>query len=495
MATTSVTSDVKGFELADLGKKRIEWANQSMKVLQIIRKEFIKNQPLKGFRVSACLHITAETANLMRLAGRRRRRRLCASNPLSTQDDVAASLVRDYSIPVFAIKGEDSDTYYRTSWPPSITSRSSPWTTAPTWSPSSTPSARTRIGERDRRHRRDDHRRHSPARHGQGRRPAISPSSPSMTPTPSTFRQSLRHRTVDHRWHHPRHRLPVRRDRSSSSPVTAGAAAASLPAHAALGAEVIVTEIDPIKALEAVMDGFRVMSMEEAAKLGDVFCTVTGNKNVLAKQHFELMKDGAIISNSGHFNVEIDIPALEKMSSSKRTTRDFVEEYSLKDGRRINLLGEGRLINLAAAEGHPGIRDGYEFRRSGAGLRVHGEELFVAGKEGLHRSGGSRQARSQAETGVARHQDRPLDLRAGRISGELERRNINQLSVISCQFHEGRRKPPFFFLTTPDASAGGTVENTLALQRREPCPIKFFAALPMAHTRDGLWPLRLPKCF
>ena len=209
------------------------------------------------------------------------------------------------------------------------------------------------------------------------------------------------------------------------------------------GAEVIVTEVDPTKALEAVMDGFRVMSMAEAAKIGDVFCTVTGNKSVLTKEHFELMKDGAIISNSGHFNVEIDIPALETMSSSKRTTRNFVEEYSLKDGRKINLLGEGRLINLAAAEGHPAQRDGYELRRPGALGRVHGEELQEAGEDGLQSSRGTRQARREAEAGVDGNQDRPAHAGAGRVSGRVERRNVEQFSVVSCSVSQFSRLVQF----------------------------------------------------
>src|SRR5208337_1483911 len=196
------------------------------------------------------------------------------------------------------------------------------------------------------------------------------------------------------------------------------------------GAEVIITEIDPTKALEAVMDGFRVMSMDEAAKIGDVFCTVTGNKNVLARQHFELMKDGAIISNSGHFNVEIDIPALEKLSSSKRTTRTFVDEYTMKDGRRRRPSGVG---------------DGYELCRPGVFLRVHGEEPRVVGKKGLPGSGGTRQTRGQAQAGIARHQDRPLNLGAGRIPGQLVGRNVGL--DVSSQFSEGRRQPPACFVS------------------------------------------------
>ena len=185
------------------------------------------------------------------------------------------------------------------------------------------------------------------------------------------------------------------------------------------------------------MDGFRVMSMTEAAKMGDVFCTVTGNKNVLAKEHFELMKDGAIISNSGHFNVEIDIPALEKMSSSKRTTRNFVEEYSLKDGRKINLLGEGRLINLAAAEGHPPSVMDMSFADQALSCRVHGEELQDAREERVPRPGRTRQARGETEAGIDGHQDRPAYARAGRVSGGVVGRDL----VLSSQHsvRTGRR--------------------------------------------------------
>ncbi len=324
MSTTStqVQCDIKGIEFADLGKKRIEWANQSMKVLQIIRKEFIKNQPLKGMRIAACLHVTAETANLaicLRDGGADVV--LCASNPLSTQDDVAASLVRDNGIQVFAIKGEDNDTYYN-----HILAAL-------------------------------DHKPHITMDDGADlvsvlhtKRQDALESVIGGTEETTTGRYGTGQSTIDGIIRATNFLL------AGSKFVIAGYGwcGRGLASRArGNGAEVIITEIDPTKALEAVMDGFRVMSMPEAAKLGDVFCTVTGNKNVLDKEHFEVMKDGAIISNSGHFNVEIDIPALESLSSSKRTTRTSVEEYSLRDGRKINLLGEGRLINLAAAEGHP----------------------------------------------------------------------------------------------------------------------------------------------
>ncbi len=353
MATTSISSDIKGLELADLGKKRIEWANQSMKVLQIIRKEFIKNQPLKGVRVSACLHVTAETANLMiALRDGGADVALCASNPLSTQDDVAASLVRDYSIPVFAIKGEDNDSYYShimaaVDHKPQFTMDDGADLVSVLHTKRTAELGNVIGGTEET--TTGVIRLRAMAKEGVLRYPIVAVND---ADTKHLFdnRYGTGQSTIDGIVRATNFLL------AGSKFVVAGYGwcGRGLASRArGAGAEVIITEVDPTKALEAVMDGFRVMSMEEAAKIGDVFCTVTGNKNVLAKQHFELMKDGAIISNSGHFNVEIDIPSLEKLSSSKRTTRNFVDEYSLKDGRRINLLGEGRLINLAAAEGHP----------------------------------------------------------------------------------------------------------------------------------------------
>jgi len=353
MATTSISSDIKGLELADLGKKRIEWANQSMKVLQIIRKEFIKNQPLKGIRVSACLHVTAETANLMiALRDGGADVALCASNPLSTQDDVAASLVRDYNIPVFAIKGEDSDSYYShimaaVDHKPQFTMDDGADLVSVLHT-KRTAELENVIGGTEETTT-GVIRLRAMAKEGVLRYPIVAVND---ADTKHLFdnRYGTGQSTIDGIIRATNFLL------AGSKFVVAGYGwcGRGLASRArGAGAEVVITEVDPTKALEAVMDGFRVMSMEEAAKIGDVFCTVTGNKNVLAKQHFALMKDGAIISNSGHFNVEIDIPSLEKLSSSKRTTRTFVDEYTMKDGRRINLLGEGRLINLAAAEGHP----------------------------------------------------------------------------------------------------------------------------------------------
>jgi len=340
-------------ELADQGKRRIEWANQSMPVLQSIRKEFIKNQPLKGIRISACLHVTSETANLaITLRDGGADVVLCASNPLSTQDDVAASLVRDYSISTFAIKGEDNDSYYShilsaLDHKPHLTMDDGAdlVTIALTkrqdvvdgiiagTEETTTGVIRLRAMAKD----------------GALRYPIIAVND---ADTKHMFdnRYGTGQSTIDGVVRCTNMLL------AGSKFVIAGYGwcGRGLASRAnGMGADVIVTEIDPTKALEAVMDGFRVMSMAEAAKIGDVFVTVTGNKNVIAKEHFDVMKNGAVVANSGHFNVEIDIPALEKLASSKRATRDFVEEYALKDGRKIYLLGEGRLINLAAAEGHP----------------------------------------------------------------------------------------------------------------------------------------------
>jgi len=355
MSTTpaQINCDIKNIDLADMGKKRIEWANQSMKVLQIIRKEFIKNQPLTGIRISACLHVTAETANLgIALRDGGAEVVLCASNPLSTQDDVAASLVRDHGIPVFAIKGEDNESYYShilaaIDHKPHITmddgadlvnvlhTKRQDAIDGVLGGTEETTTGVIRL--------------RAMAKEGVLRYPIVAVND---ADTKHLFdnRYGTGQSTIDGIIRATNFLL------AGSKFIVAGYGwcGRGLASRArGAGAEVIITEIDPTKALEAVMDGFRVMSMTDAAKIGDVFCTVTGNKNVLTKDHFEHMKDGAIIANSGHFNVEIDIPALEKMASSKRTTRSFVEEYSMKDGRKINLLGEGRLINLAAAEGHP----------------------------------------------------------------------------------------------------------------------------------------------
>ena len=348
-----VAGDVKDLGLAEAGKRKIEWANQQMPVLQIIRKRFIKEQPLKGIRLAACLHVTSETANLaITLRDGGADLVLCASNPLSTQDEVAASLVKDYSIPTYAIKGEDNATYYAhlnatVDHKPQITmddgadlvtlllTKHKHLVSDVIGGTEETTTGVIRL--------------RAMAKDGTLKYPVIAVND---AETKHFFdnRYGTGQSTIDG---------IIRATNlliAGLRIVVAGygwcGKGVAMRAKG-LGADVIVTEINAVRAIEAVMDGFRVMPMAEAAKIGDIFVTVTGNKSVLAGEHFERMKDGAVICNSGHFNVEIDIPALEKMSSSKRTTRNFVEEYSLKDGRKINLLGEGRLINLAAAEGHP----------------------------------------------------------------------------------------------------------------------------------------------
>ena len=354
MSTISqIKGDVKNLDLADQGKKRIEWANQSMKVLQLIRKEFIKHQPLKGVRVSACLHVTSETANLaITLRDGGADCVLCASNPLSTQDEVAASLVRDYNIPVFAIKGEDNETYYQhilaaLDHRPQITMDDGAdlVTTLLTKRPGDAVGV---IGGTEE------------TTTGVIRLRAMAKEGVLPYPVIAVNDAQTKH-MFDNRYGTGQSTIDgvVRCTNvllAGSKFVVAGYGwcGRGLAMRArGMGADVIVTEVDPTRALEAVMDGFRVMSMTEAARIGDVFVTVTGNKSVIAREHFELMKDGAVLANSGHFNVEIDIPALESMASSRRATREFVEEYAMRDGRKIYLLGEGRLINLAAAEGHP----------------------------------------------------------------------------------------------------------------------------------------------
>ena len=345
--------DVKDVRLAKAGQARIEWAANQMPVLAQIRERFRREKPLKGQRLSACLHVTTETANLaivLRDGGAQVA--LCASNPLSTQDDVAAALVKEHKIPVFAIKGEDQKTYYRhlvqaLEHRPTMTMddgadlvtmvlkerRELIHGIVGGTEETTTGVIRLKAMEKDRvlgypivavndadtKHLFDN-------RYGTGQ---------------STIDGILRATNLL---------------LAGSRFVVAGygwvGRGVALRARGA-GARVIVTEVDPTRALEAVMDGFEVMSMAEAARIGQVFVTVTGNKAIIRREHFQAMSDGAIVCNSGHFNVEIDIPALAALAKRKRTVKPFVDEYMLRDGRRIFLLGDGRLINLAAAEGHP----------------------------------------------------------------------------------------------------------------------------------------------
>ena len=352
-ATKKISSDVKDLKLAPKGKMRIEWANQWMPVLQLIRKRFIKERPLEGVRISACLHVTTETANLaITLRDGGAQVVVCASNPLSTQDDVAASLVEDYHIPVFAIKGEDNSTYYShivagLDHEPQITMDDGAdlVTTILTKRQELIPkilggTEETTTGVI---------RLRSMAKEGVLKFPVISIND---ADTKHLFdnRYGTGQSTIDGIIRATNLLFAGLHVVVSGYGWCGRGVAMRAKGH---GADVIITEVNPTRALEAVMDGFRVMPMADAAKIGDVFVTLTGDKSILVGDHFKVMKDNAVICNSGHFNVEIDIPALEKMTLGKRTTREFVEEYTLRDGRKLYLLGEGRLINLSAAEGHP----------------------------------------------------------------------------------------------------------------------------------------------
>jgi adenosylhomocysteinase len=346
------TYDVKDMKLAGAGKQRIEWSAREMPVLGLIRERFAREKPLKGIKIAGCLHITSETGNLaLTLQAGGADLILCASNPLSTQDEVAAALV-DYGIPTNAIKGEDDQTYYRhintaLEFKPQMTidDGADLVTTLHTRrhdllkdvfggnEETTTGVIRLRSMEKD----------------GALKYPIIAVND-AMTKHFFDNRYGTGQSTLDGIIRATNVLLAGKKF------VVAGYGwcGRGLAMRArGMGSSVIVTEVDPLKALEAVMDGFEVMAMSEAAKIGDIFVTLTGDINVIDKTHLKVMKDGAILANSGHFNVEINIPALGKMSEGMRTVRPYVDEYSLKDGRHIYLLGEGRLINLAAAEGHP----------------------------------------------------------------------------------------------------------------------------------------------
>lgn len=345
--------DVKDLKLADQGRKRIDWAENEMPVLRLIRERFAKDRPLQGLRVSACLHVTAETANLARtLAAGGADVVLCASNPLSTQDDVAAALVAHEEIPVFAIKGEDNDTYY------------SHLKSALDHNPGVTMDDGADLVSAVLKDRRDllDNLVGSTEETTTGviRLKAMAADGVLSFPVIAVNDSDTKH-LFDNRYGTGQSTIDgiIRATNVLLAGKTFvvggyGHCSRGIAERArGLGAWVIVTEVDPIKALEAAMDGFRVMPMAEAARQADFIVTATGDKHVIDGEDFAVMKDGCIIANSGHFNVEIDIPALEAMSVEKRQPRAFVDQYRLKDGRRINLLGEGRLINLASAEGHP----------------------------------------------------------------------------------------------------------------------------------------------
>jgi len=374
----STDYDVKDLTLAEGGRRRIQWAEGEMPVLRGIMERFTKEQPLKGARISACLHVTTETANLMRtLQSGGAEVVLCASNPLSTQDDVAASLVSHNEIPVYAIKGENNDTYYK--------HIHAALDVKPQYTMDDGADLLSTL-HKDRRELLDDAlggteetttgviRLRAMAKAGALAYPVIAVND-AMTKHFFDNRYGTGQSTLDG---------IVRATNillAGKTFVVAGYGwcGRGLAMRArGMGANVVVTEVEPLAALEAVMDGYRVMPMREAAALGDIFCTLTGDINVIDVHHIEAMKDGAIISNSGHFNVEINIPGLQELSVETRRPREFVEQFILKDGRRINLLGEGRLINLAAAEGHPASVMDMSFANQALSLEYlqqHGGEL------------------------------------------------------------------------------------------------------------------------
>jgi adenosylhomocysteinase len=353
MATTAPEYDVKDLALAPGGVTRIEWADRQMPVLGTIRERFEKERPLDGCRISACLHVTTETANLARtLKAGGADVLLCASNPLSTQDDVAAALVSEYGVPVFAIKGEDDDTYY------------SHITAAVDHHPQLTMDDGADVIGVLHSQRRDQLEEiiggTEETTTGVIRLRALEQEGGLGFPIVAVNEAKTKH-LFDNRYGTGQSTIDgiIR----ATNVLLAGrrfvvsgygwvGRGVALRARG-MGAHVIVTEVEPLRALEALMDGFEVMTTDRAAEVGDIFCTATGDKHVLSRRHFERMKDGAILANTGHFNVEIEIPALRDLAVETRTARPFVEEFRLEDGRRLYLVADGRLVNLGAAEGHP----------------------------------------------------------------------------------------------------------------------------------------------
>ena len=347
--------DIKTTELAAVGKQRIDWANRFMPVLDSIRARFEDERPLDGLRVAACLHVTTETANLMKtLKAGGAEAVLCASNPLSTQDDVAASLVADEGIGVFAINGEDTETYYKhidatLDLQPTITMDDGADLVSRLHSEETNPALVEQVVAGTEETTTGVIRLKSMAAEGVLKYPIIA------------VNDARTKHFFDNRYGTGQSTLDgiIRATNlliAGTTVVVAGYGwcGRGVASRArGLGANVIVTEVDALKALEAVMDGFRVMPMQKAVQEAGLVVTLTGDIHVLRKEHFEAMKDGAIIANSGHFNVEIDIPMLEKLSVDKRLARPYVDVYTLEDGRKLHLIGEGRLVNLAAAEGHP----------------------------------------------------------------------------------------------------------------------------------------------
>ncbi len=370
--------DIKDIKLAKDGLLRIEWANQSMQVLNNIKKRFAKEKPLNGVRIAACLHVTTETASLMQtLKAGGAQITLCASNPLSTQDDVAASLVKHDKISVFAIKGEDNKTYYKhihsaLDIKPQYTMDDGADLVSTIHSERQELIENVQGGTEE-------------TTTGIIRLKSMAANGVLQYPIIAVNDAQTKH-LFDNRYGTGQSTMDgiiraTNRLIAGSNFVVCGygwcGRGLALRAKG-MGANVIVTEVDPTAAIEAVMDGFTAMPIRQAARIGDFFCTVTGNINVIRKEHFKIMKDGAIVCNSGHFNVELDLDGLESITKSRRTIRPFVEEHVLENGKRINVLGDGRLINLASAEGHPSSVMDMSFANQSLSI-----EYMVNIKEGL----------------------------------------------------------------------------------------------------------------
>ena len=382
MTVSQVESDVADLSLAPAGVLKTEWAGREMPVLRLIREQFRRDKPLAGQRLAACLHVTSETANLaITLKEGGADVRLCASNPLSTQDEVAAALVAEYGIPVFAVNGEDTDTYYKhlnqaLDHKPTITMDDGADLVATVHSARQDLAAHIRAGTEE-------------TTTGVIRLRSLARQGKLLYPIVAVNDADTKH-LFDNRYGTGQSTLDgITRATNilwaGKTVVVVGygwcGRGVALRARG-MGAQVVVCEIDPIRGLEALMDGNRVMPLAEAAPIGDIFITVTGDIHAIGLSHLERLKDGAVIANSGHFDVEIDIPALQSLSAGEdtepkvRTIRPFVEEYTLKDGRKLYLLGEGRLINLAAAEGHPSAVMDLSFADQALAAR------YVAGPDG-----------------------------------------------------------------------------------------------------------------
>jgi adenosylhomocysteinase len=345
--------DVKDLAQAPVGKARIEWAGLEMKVLETIKERFSAEQPLAGARIGACLHVTTETANLMMtLKAGGAEAYLCASNPLSTQDDVAASLVKDHDISVFSINGEDNETYYKhiesvLSKEPHITMDDGADLITTLHTKRKEQAAKVIAGTEE-------------TTTGVIRLKSMEENGVLLYPVVAVNNANTKH-FFDNRYGTGQSTIDgiIRATNlllSGKTMVVFGygwCGRGIANRGRGLGSRVIVVEVSPLRALEAVMDGFQVTTSLEAARVGDIFVTATGDTSILRQEHFEVMKDRAVMCNSGHFDVEIDIPALDRMSKGRRTVREYVEEFAMADGRRLYLLAEGRLVNLAAAEGHP----------------------------------------------------------------------------------------------------------------------------------------------